>query len=78
MFKPKPKLLSPNLLEAFAPALALLIVHRHRSNSGSLAMFAAIRLASSRVSSLAAERRSGSCGAEVLPSAHYKMSRSSP
>ena len=35
-------------------------VAKRRNNSGSLAKFAAIRRASSRVSSLAAERRPGS------------------
>jgi hypothetical protein len=60
MFKSEPKLLWPNLLKCLASILAF-VGHRNyfRNSSGSLAIFAAIRRASSLVSSLAAARRHG-------------------
>ena len=49
-----------------------------RSKSGSLAMFAAIRLASSFVSNLAADRRPDPCARLCSPAAHAQRTATLP
>jgi hypothetical protein len=61
MFKSEPKLLWPNLLKCLASILAFVGNRNYfRNRSGSLAIFGAIRRASSRVSNFAADTAAGS------------------